>query len=305
MCCIVQPATVFDTNIAVVWGTDRQQTVYANRMQTHQPNTMVVAVPFPESVVFHDLSNQPNLFPLLQGDFYDVRPHRRSGFGSEARYSTNATITHYQVGAYQVSLIPSADQLDQLLSPELGSFLRAQQRATPFPLGYIRFTFTPGHQAFHPFAYSHQALPTLPYIPTLHWHGRSSPIEHYQHQISLYGIDPHTIRFLRTLFTIPEETTRPMKHSATQDVWLDVFCGKVGRTLPGLPSIPWRHDGATRLNLVGDHVNVDVGGQQSVGGQPSGQPSGPDRKPWLQQLIEMDPLVAFSYRQNRIAPFHR
>jgi hypothetical protein len=179
MCVILgKVATVAKTKLLVApsLGGARQLTVYANAVTSLvRGNAMVLPVPHPETLAFHDLSGYATLFDDCAACFERPLPRsipdgaRRSAAGSRPAL---AVVT---VGSYHASVVPSLDDFDRLdasllrVPANVGALLAATYAGRPF--GFIVCALREGAAAYHPFAYSHalETAGTL-FVPTLHAH---------------------------------------------------------------------------------------------------------------------------------------
>jgi hypothetical protein len=177
--------TVNDTKIFCGLNSNRtrQITVYANTVNNiSDNNAMVLPVPFPESVEFHDLSNYKKFFDDCEDCFY--LPQTKS-FGSRGMMLTNSYVDSYEaktlkvfnVGSYKVSLAKNLSDLKRVnknvfdLSSGLESILRQYYSNSHF--GFIICKLVRGNESYHPFAYSHKIFNSKVFIPTKHYHDES------------------------------------------------------------------------------------------------------------------------------------
>lgn len=155
----------------------RQFTVYANTVHTPlRNNMMVLAVPNPTTVKFHDLSSYTDLFKDLENSF----PKARSAMLS---YSLEAGSTKYekrikveQVGSYNASIVPSVADLKNLdpeyfyVDSKLIDFME-HTYGSYVNIGFVVCGLRQGNHEYHPFAYSHDIHHSNKlFIPTKHYH---------------------------------------------------------------------------------------------------------------------------------------
>ncbi len=166
---------VSDTKIFVSPSSDkkRQLTIYGNKVDNiSNGNAMVLPVPLPETLQFHNLSNYKDFFedcfkcfsqPMLKSLSYSLNSIKEAE-GLEV----------FNVGSYLVSVAKNLDQLDKLntkvfvLSPGLKSVLEMFYYQPYW--GFIICKLAPGNNDYHPFAYSHDIISQKIYIPTRHFH---------------------------------------------------------------------------------------------------------------------------------------
>lgn len=178
MCIINRKASVKGTQILVLpdHTQTRQLVVYANKVQSRTPNAMILPVPHPETVQFHDLSHYTGIFSNCATTL-DIHIYA-DGFGT---LSTNAkgarSIRVERVGGYLASLVPSLADLGRLdtetfrINPECYRFLEQYYNRPGW--GFIVCQLDLGERKYHPFGYSHQLYHKghgLASIPTRHYH---------------------------------------------------------------------------------------------------------------------------------------
>lgn len=187
MCLISKEVeTVNDTKIFCGLNSNKtkQITVYANTINNiSDNNAMVLPVPFPESVEFHDLSNYKKFFEDCDDSFY--LPQTKS-FGSRGLSANSYSMVDsfnskplkvFNVGSYKVSLAKSLQDLNRVntnvfdLSSGLETILRQNYSNSHF--GFIICKLVRGNESYHPFAYSHKIFNSKVFIPTKHYHDES------------------------------------------------------------------------------------------------------------------------------------
>lgn len=180
--CMISKAveTVNDTKIfcGLNSGKTKQITIYANTINNvSDNNAMVLPVPFPETVNFHDMSNYKHFFEDCENCFY-LQPSY-SNRGATLEYSTNdsaksKTLKVINVGSYKVSLAKSLKDLKRVnrnvfdLSIGLEEILKKNYTNSKF--GFIICKLVTGSESYHPFAYSHKIFNSKIFIPTKHYH---------------------------------------------------------------------------------------------------------------------------------------
>ena len=177
MCVINGPVTsVNATKILAIPSNDgtRQFTVYANKVDTAADNAMILPVPFPDSVKFHDLSTYSEIFADLDKCFESTQ--RLSRRLSNSR----SVLAVHRVGSYEASIVPSLDDFDRLsdtfkLSLDVATMLTADYTSIQgSPAGFIVCKLNQGAHDYHPFAYSHNRPCEKLFIPTKHFHSHGS-----------------------------------------------------------------------------------------------------------------------------------
>ncbi len=106
--CIIsnQVETVAKTKILVAVKplTNRQLTVYSNSVNnTTDGNAMILPVPFPNTVTFHDLSDYKDIFTDCAKCIMKPKGPSKSYF-SNGISTNSAPLKVFEVGSYQVSL---------------------------------------------------------------------------------------------------------------------------------------------------------------------------------------------------------
>lgn len=208
MCIINGPVTsVNATNIFAGPSDDRtrQLTVYSNKVDTAAENSMILPVPFPDSVVLHDLSYYPNLFTDLKRCFKTTRPLYKNalsanGYEHMARGAARERpkLVVHRVGSYEASIVPSIDDFDRLseqfkLSPDVANMLTTDYtNIQGAPVGFVVCRLIPGAHEYHPFAYSHTLPGKYLFIPTKHFHPHEpEPVPQYTTSITNLGLRSH------------------------------------------------------------------------------------------------------------------
>lgn len=157
--------------------TNRQITVYANSVDNlTDGNAMILPVPFPNTVRFHDLSNYTNFFDDCDNCFLKPKLKSLSNSYGVDGFSTNSkTLEVFNVGSYQVSLAKSLDDLQRvnksvfILSNGCDELLRKYYSNPNF--GFIICKLATGKEDYHPFGYSHIMIDNNKmFIPTKHYH---------------------------------------------------------------------------------------------------------------------------------------
>ena len=180
MCMISLPINeVSNTNIFVAQDNERkrQLTIYSNLVDNSiNANAMIIPVPHPETVLFHDMSTNKNFFKECDRSFF-LPTLRSSTLGTNSlgvdSFKKKKIIVVQQVGSYNVSLIPSIDEFENIdtnvfiLSDELKQILKQYYSEG---WGFIAFILNSDKKEYHPFAFSHDLLNGEIYIPTRHFH---------------------------------------------------------------------------------------------------------------------------------------
>lgn len=156
----------------------RQITVYANTVDNiSKNNAMVLPVPFPNSVVFHNLEKYKNFFTDCENCFVSKTNsyYLSNSFDSLA---VKESLKVFNVGSYKVSLANSLDDLKRIntsvfdLSKGLEKVLNEHYSNPIF--GFIICKLSDGNDKYHPFAYSHDIAQEKVFIPTRHYHDENN-----------------------------------------------------------------------------------------------------------------------------------
>ncbi len=155
----------------------RQLTIYCNSVSNNTDgNAMILPVPNPHTVRYHDLTNYKDIFTDCNRCFY--KPVARSwSLNSYSKGSTNA-LEVFNVGSYKVSLAKSLKDLQRVdknvfnLSFNCGEML-SKEYSNPI-FGFIICKLAKGKEDYHPFGYSHEMVDNTVFIPTKHYHEHSN-----------------------------------------------------------------------------------------------------------------------------------
>lgn len=175
--CLISEAieSVSDTKIFCGVNSEktRQFTVYCNQVNNiSENNAMVLPVPFPNTVEFHDLSNYKNFFTDCKIHFTKMR--RGGYFSASLGTYTNSALQVYDIGSYKVSLAMNLEDIQRVdtnvfsLSNGLNEFLTKNYNHPNF--GFIICKLAKRKEKYHPFAYSHNIFNEKVFIPTKHYH---------------------------------------------------------------------------------------------------------------------------------------
>ncbi len=238
MCMISLPVEkVSKTNIFVGLDSSKtsQITIYSNFVSNNSNgNAMVIPVPFPTTVKFHDVSHINNFFKLVDKSFFrqaQTLSWSNSYSDSKGTTRSNSTLEVFSVGSYQVSLAQNLSDLSRLnkeifiLSPGLSNTLESNYSDSVW--GFIVFVLARDKKDYHPFGFSHKLYNNKIYIPTRHYHetNNTNPVG-YMERIG--GIDTRTNPYdgldTRTGFYSFENQFKPgsnssNSHSNLADDW--------------------------------------------------------------------------------------
>jgi hypothetical protein len=189
MCIISQPVKeVESTKILVAIGSDqsRQMIVYSNRVDNEiSTNAMILPVPNPKTIKFHDLSKHKDIFKDLDSVFKSFITMNSLSYSSDS-FARNQTLKVFDVGSYQVSLAYSVNDILKVnqdvfqLSPGCYDLLKSSYTAN---FGFIICKLKQGDSTYHPLGYSHQIInKTNIFIPTKHYHEHVS-LDDIEYQI--------------------------------------------------------------------------------------------------------------------------
>jgi len=188
---------VSKTNIFVGLNSSKksQITIYSNFVSNNSnANAMVIPVPYPSSVKFHDLSCINNFFKVVDKSFYRVSQtlncNNVDSFVSRG-VKTNKALEVFSVGSYKVSLAQNLSDISRLdkdlfvLSSGLAKTLESYYSDPIW--GFIVFVLARDKKDYHPFAFSHSLYNNKIYIPTRHYHETNSNSVGYMERIG--GLD--------------------------------------------------------------------------------------------------------------------
>jgi len=198
MCLISQEVEkVHDTNLFCGLSSDkkRQITIYSNKVNNiSQNNAMILPVPFPKTVKFHDMSNYKDFFNDCESCFekmYDEYATLGRSYGTMSMTNSSEPLKVFSVGSYNVSLAMTLDDLKRVnknvfaLSDGITNVLKKYNKN----FGFIICKLKDGNEQYHPFAYSHEIASEKVFIPTKHYHKehKTSNSNNYFSQYGLLG----------------------------------------------------------------------------------------------------------------------
>lgn len=154
----------------------RQFTVYSNEIVNFsRKNAMILPVPYPSSVKFHDLSGYNNFFSDCSDCFrtvYDpsMKPITKSrSFNS----SDEKRLSVFSVGSFNASIAESLDDIKRIdesvfkISSNIEEYLCKNYNNS---FGFIVCCLKDGDVKYHPFAYSNDISNGSVFVPTRHFH---------------------------------------------------------------------------------------------------------------------------------------
>ena len=165
--------------VGVNTGTRQKQiTIYSNEVDTESlKNSMILPVPFPESVKFIDMSEYPDIFEDCESSFENIVT-RSLNYGRGDYFSDNCFLDVLDVGSYKVSLAKNIQELSNVdphvftIPSEFIEMLK--ENYTSKSWGFIICRLDKGLKEYHPFAYSHNIAGNNVFIPTRHYHKHSA-----------------------------------------------------------------------------------------------------------------------------------
>lgn len=182
--CIISGAVedVKNTQILVGCTEDRQRqlTVYENKVHNRIPqNAMILPVPYPGSIQFHDLTTYADIFTVCSRSFQSMLKSNSLSYEAQS-FGASDSLPVLEVGSYQVSLARSLADLDRVDASvfRLTGGCRAtlaQYYVGPI-WGFIICQLRQGDCTYHPLAYSHNILAGRYFIPTRHYHEHPAPL---------------------------------------------------------------------------------------------------------------------------------
>lgn len=179
--CIISGKINSVSNTKLFCGTNsvasRQITVYANNVDNPtRNNTMILPVPFPQSIQFHDLTKYSELFNDCSNCFKNQNYSNSFGtFNNSLRKkSMTKSLVVTSVGSYSASIANSLSDLN-LANPEVFTITEESKKylAKHYNnpnFGFIICKLNVGNHKYHPFAYSHNIKDKTVFIPTRHFH---------------------------------------------------------------------------------------------------------------------------------------
>ena len=207
--CIISEAveSVAKTKILVAPNATnvRQLTVYSNLVENYsRDNAMLLPVPNPQTVEFHDLSKYKDIFTDCASCF--IKPTSRrllsNSFAFDS-YSTEPKLKVFDVGSYKVSLAMNIADLKRVdksvFSLSNGCYEMMSCEYSNPVFGFIICKLNTGSEEYHPIGYSHTLYNEKMFIPTKHYHEhtynnlnnsvQSKPeiTEDWDHEIYLYN----------------------------------------------------------------------------------------------------------------------
>lgn len=161
----------------------RQLTVYENAVNTPTHNAMILPIPHPATVAFHDMSDHPEFFAKLDSQFNRILYPLRASLGP-----SRPPLPVVTVGSYRVTVVPTADfslvdSAEFTIPAEIQAHLA--NRYGPHGYGFLVCRLIKGSHGYHPFAYSHDIQePGRLFVPTYHLHdGHPSAFAYWEHTI--------------------------------------------------------------------------------------------------------------------------
>lgn len=198
--CIIDDEIVdiANTNILCSLSKDkkRQLIVYSNIIDNElDTNAMILPVPNPETLQFHNLENYKHIFDDCEKCFEEVVKEvvkLSVGYDDD---DDDKILKVFNVGSYSISVANNLKQLKSIdkniftLSPELCTFLPEHYPELYF--GFIICKLNKGSEKYHPLAYSHNIEQSQIFIPTKHYHKHKlhdGKTEEWSHNIYLYNV---------------------------------------------------------------------------------------------------------------------
>lgn len=191
---------VSDTNIFVAPNHDytRQLVIYSNKIDNiANNNTMILPVPYPESVDFIDMSDYGHFFEDCNNCFKNTNVILSNCY----RDSYNLRV--FDVGSYRVSLANNMNDLKRInrevfnIDDDVLDVLKSFYKKNFW--GFIICKLKPGNEKYHPFAYSHKMvqdrISCKIFIPTRHYHKTLNNVSYdnvaddWSHSIYLFNIN--------------------------------------------------------------------------------------------------------------------
>lgn len=198
--CIINNKVESVSNTKILVATNksctRQLTVYGNTVDNKiDDNAMILPVPNPDTIIFHDLSEYKDIFNDCRKSFVAL-------FKSRSKKSSNSTTLEViDVGSYKVSIAKSLDDLKFVdtdvfnfkLNEECEKLLETEYSNPLY--GFIICKLATSLEEYHPLGYSHDLMSENKlFIPTKHFHGDDTNnndnlgnANDWSHEIYLYN----------------------------------------------------------------------------------------------------------------------
>lgn len=255
MCIMAWDANVSGTHIFAAVNGDRQILVYQASVEFDDndgsdKNAIILPVPGDgDDVDMVDMSGNEEFFDTLNANFR--RPTMRGTFGGGDDYLGGDFLAVQDVGAYQISIVPSVADLERI-NPDLfvmNDMTKNTIRAK-YAKGYafVVAVLKPGR--FQPLCYTHKALPNgKVFVPTRHEHGESKGRPSWDHFVI---VNRDIQKNIFASYTGPK--TVPLNTHRTGPLYMP------GVQLPG-PLNSFFGDRAsqwTQLRIDGTNPNIDL-----------------------------------------------
>ena len=256
MCIISNPvASVSNTKIlvAINSSSNRQFTVYSNNVANiSNNNAMILPVPYPQTVKFHDLTNYENLFDDCKKCF--EFPVYESHVFTNDTLSMNIanSLEVFNVGGYQVSLAMSLNDIKRVnsnvftLSYGCDELLTEEYNNPIF--GFIICKMANNRKDYHPFGYSHNIYNNLLFIPTKHYHSHNNFLSYNNSNIENY-------RMFRNLMDPINKNT--IVDDWAHEIYLYNATAKNNIDFINMSKNNYRWTGDNKLKL--DYIDFDFG----------------------------------------------
>jgi len=165
--------------VAINSSSNRQFTVYSNNVaNTSNNNAMILPVPYPQTVKFHDLTNYKNLFDDCKKCFTSSIYRSYGLTNSTLSINMADSLEVFNIGSYQVSLAISLNDIKRVnsnvftLSHGCDELLTKEYNNPIF--GFIICKLANNKKDYHPFGYSHNIYNNMLFIPTKHYHSHNN-----------------------------------------------------------------------------------------------------------------------------------
>lgn len=192
MCIVSLPVrSMSDTKIFASINNDktRQIIIYSNNVNNlNSKNAMILPVPNPKTLKFHDLSNYKEIFSDCDDCFQNMSRSMLS-----INHLSRDSLDVFDVGSYNVSVANSLDDLNYInqdvfsIDDKCVTLLNSNYSDNIF--GFIICQLKTGNNGYHPLGYSHDVAPKI-FIPTKHYHGHLNEkiADDWDHTIYLRNI---------------------------------------------------------------------------------------------------------------------
>lgn len=183
MCIVPFPVnSIESTNIFVLPSEDkkRQMTFYKNHVDSIHENIMILPFPGAKSLQLHKVRYKA-MFNDLRSSVWKIPEQRYEimEMSSPLRAASAASLPVISHGSYLLSIAETLEDLHRInptvfdLPEGIFDFFRKHYNSQ---FGYLVCKLKEGKSEYEPLCYSHEAIPTKLFVPTLHYHNHNGRI---------------------------------------------------------------------------------------------------------------------------------